>query len=256
METQKNSLATISPAQTSEQPVSSSEAIRQFLVKAGEVYCKQITAPLVSIWVDELSGYSPDVLEPIFRNALRTSKFFPTLADVLEPLKAVEQSGFEDEWQALLDYCREWVHPDIQFSGRPQLPVEIDHAARAAGGVYFLRECSKEELGWRKKSFIEDLTRSRKTGDLAGLITGGELRKLLRQAAAPVGLLPNSVPYTPAIAADRESMKFATEGFANLPAPIQADPQVIDFEGRARELQRQAELIRQKYPTTEKEAVR
>jgi len=53
-------------------------------------------------------------------------------------------------------------------------------------------------LGWRKKAFIEDMRRSRKTGDLAGLLTGGELRKLLRKAAQPVGLLPDAVPYTPA----------------------------------------------------------
>jgi hypothetical protein len=165
MEAQKSSLAKLLPPQTSKQPgIESSEVVRQFLVKAAEVYGKQITAPLVSIWIEELSGYSPNVLEPVFRHALHTCKFFPTLADVLEPLRTIEQTNLEDEWQSLLDYCREWVHPDIQFSRAPQLPAEIDHAARAAGGVHFLRACSSEELGWRKKAFIEDLTRTRKSG--------------------------------------------------------------------------------------------
>ncbi len=240
----------LSRTRTSEQPVSSSDAIRQFLVKAGEVYGKQITAPLVSIWIEELSGYPAETLEPLFRRALKTCKFFPALAEILEPLNTVEQADFEDEWQSLLDYCREWVHPDIHFSGTPSLPVEVDHAARAAGGVHFLRECSREELGWRKKAFIEDMQRSRKTGDLAGLLTGGELRKLLRKAAQPVGLLPDAVPYTPAIAAAREALEPAAE----MVKPIPETPRVIDFEGRAAELKRQAELILQKYPLAKKPA--
>lgn len=124
-------------------------------------------------------------LESLFQKALKACKFFPKIAEILEPLQAAEQADFEDEWQALLDYCREWVNPDIHFSGAPRLPVEIDHAARAAGGVRYLRACSSEELAWRKKAFIEDLQRSRKTGDLAVLLNGGELRnssdKLLPQ---------------------------------------------------------------------------
>src|SRR6266513_5714688 len=151
MEAQKSSLATLSPPRTLERPVSSNDAIRQFLVKAGEIYGRQITTPLVSIWIEELSCYSAETLEPLFRRALKSCKFFPTLADVTEPLNAVEQADFEDDWQSLLDYCREWVHPDIHFSGTPSLPPEIDHAARAAGGMHFLRECSTEELGWLKK---------------------------------------------------------------------------------------------------------
>jgi hypothetical protein len=175
-----------------------------------------------------------------------TCKFFPTLADVLEPLKAVEQIDFEDEWQCLLDYCREWVHPDIRFSGAPSLPLEIDHAARAAGGVQFLRECSKEELGWRKKAFIEDLQRSRKTGDLAGLLTGGELRKLLKKAGPSVALLPAAIPYTPAIAAARAGMESTGDLLTRMAAPIREAPSFVDYDGRRAELERQKKILRER----------
>ena len=188
-----------------------------------------------------------ETLEPLFRKALTTCKFFPKIADILEPLTSVEQADFEDEWQSLLCYCREWVHPDIFFRGAPELPVEIDHAARAAGGVHFLRSCSQEELVWRKKAFIEDLQRSRKTGDMAGLLTGRELRKLLRQATAPVALLPDSIPYTPAIAAARASTERAGKTFARIVAPMREESQVVDLEGRRAELQRQAKIICAKY---------
>lgn len=191
-------------------------------------------------------------LESLFQKALKACKFFPKIAEILEPLQAAEQVDFEDEWQALLDYCREWVNPDIHFSGAPRLPVEIDHAARAAGGVRYLRACSSEELAWRKKAFIEDLQRSRKTGDLAVLLNGGELRRLLRQAAAPIALLSDSVQSPPSIVTERARMEHAGEVFAKLAVSVRETPPVIDVEGRAAELRRQAELIRQMYPVSGK----
>ena len=51
----ENSLATISRPPISEPPdtPSTSDAIRQFLVKAGEIYRQSITSALVSIWIRE-----------------------------------------------------------------------------------------------------------------------------------------------------------------------------------------------------------
>jgi hypothetical protein len=190
--------------------------IREWLVRFGVVFERDI-APIIPIWEEALGEMKAATLESLFKRALKTCKFFPKISEILEPLQTVAQTDFEDVWQALLDYCREWVHPDIHFSGAPELPIEIDHAARAAGGVQFLRACSQEELGWRKKVFIEDLTRSRKTGDLAGLLTGGELRKLLKKVAAPVALLPDLIAYTPAIASARASMESAGETLARVP---------------------------------------
>jgi hypothetical protein len=149
--------------------------------------------------------------------------------------------------QPLLDYCREWVHPDIQFSRAPELPPEMDHAARAAGGVHFLRECSHEELGWRKKAFIEDLQCSRKNGDFGGLLTGGELRKLLRKVASPAALLPNDARPTAAVATERRNLESEGDTLAGI-APPSREITRIDIERRQAELQRQAEIILQKYP--------
>lgn len=190
MEAQKNSLATISPPPTSKQAgLSSEEAIRQFLVKAGEVYGKQLTAPLVSIWTEELVRYSPAVLAPIFRNVLRTCKFFPTIADVLEPLnkaaKRDNETTAEKAWQFTLDYCRRWISPDIPNpTGMPKLKPEIDAAARAAGGLYYLESCPTVKLEWAKKSFVEAFLRNRETAEHEQLLTGGELGKLLRDAVS------------------------------------------------------------------------
>jgi len=86
------------------------------------------------------------------------------------------------------------------------------------------------------------------------LLTGGELKKLLRQTSGPVALLPDSIPYTPAVAAERKRTESAGEVFSKLAEPVRDTPRVVDFEGRAAELRRQAELIKQKYPATGKKA--
>jgi hypothetical protein len=243
-----NQLEVISHCETQEHSGSTDTLIRQWLFRFGVNFEKDIAA-ILPLWQEAFGGIEAKTLESLFKRAFTTCKFFPKVADILEPLQAVEQADFEDEWQSLLDFCREWVHPDIHFSGTPQLPADIDHAARAAGGVQYLRECSQKELGWRKKAFIEDLQRSRKTGDLTGLLTGGELRKLLKTAAPSVALLPAAIPYTPAIGAARVSMESTGDVLTRMAAPIRKPPHFVDFEGRRAELERQNQFILEKYPT-------
>src|SRR5712691_4140957 len=127
-----NQLEVISLCETQERSDSTDTLIRQWLFRFGVNFEKDI-APILPLWLEALGGMDAETLERIFKQALKTCKFFPKVADILEPLQAVEQADFENEWQSLLDFCREWVHPDIRFSGAPELPVEIEHAARAAG---------------------------------------------------------------------------------------------------------------------------
>jgi hypothetical protein len=242
------------PSKTQEHSASTNALIREWLFRFGVNFEKDI-APMLPLWLEAFEGIDAETLESLFRKALTTCKFFPKVAEILEPLQAVEQSNFEDEWQALLDYCREWVHPDMTFTRLvrlpdgttarvppPDLPPEIDHAARAAGGLHYLRECPHEELVWRKKAFIEDLTRSRKTGDLAVLLTGGELRKFFRQASQPTKELPAPKP------AER---RLAIEESAPLKKAV--------FHNKTRktltpeELERQKQFILKNYPLTGKE---
>jgi hypothetical protein len=146
--------------------------------------------------MEELAGYSPAVLAPIFRKVLRTCRFFPTPADVLEPLnraaKRDNEAAAEKAWQFTLDYCRQWISPDIPNpTGMPKLEPEIDAAARAAGGLLYLESCPTAKLEWAKKSFLEAFLRNRETAEHENLLTGGELGKLLRDAVAN-GLLDSN----------------------------------------------------------------
>jgi len=169
--------------------------IREWLFRLGVNFQRDV-APCLLLWLETFGGMEPEVLRSLFARAMRTCTFFPTIAEILAPLEASEEANFEDEWQALLDYCERWVNRDVpNMRGKPALPHDIDHAARAAGGVYYLESCSTDDLVWAKKRFIEDLARQRKTGDIAGFLPGSELRELLKNAAPRFQLPPAAAEY-------------------------------------------------------------
>ena len=194
MEAQKNSLATISQPQTSKQPGLSSEAIRQFLVKAGEVYGKQITAPLVSIWIEALETYPVETLGPLFRKVFGTCKFFPTPAEVLEPLQSVKQAALPEEanaaWQKVLDIRRKHYNPDIpQYLSRAlaKLPEQVQRAARASG--VFQEVSDPDQLHvWARKAFLESYARWDELEESQFLLPEGELKNMLAEVATAKAL--------------------------------------------------------------------
>jgi hypothetical protein len=161
------------------------------------------TAPAVAeIWAEALEGIPTDALEFAFKGTLRTCKWFPTPADILAHIESAQDSRAENEWQNLLEYISRHVNPDLAGatfgnSGAcaPRLSPEIDHAARAAGGLHFLLSCSQGDKVWAKKRFLEDLTRQRTSGDIAAYLPPSDLEKLLADAAPRFTLpAPPSAP--------------------------------------------------------------
>lgn len=185
----------ISQPQISEQPVSSSDAIRQFLVKAGEVYGKQITAPLVSIWLEALAGYRAEALEALFRQVFRNCKFFPTPADVLEPVRKAEEGSAplqaDLKWQNVLAYANS-TSPDIPERNRPKISERTQAAIRAAGGIAWIRDCSRDDLVWAKKAFLQTYVQWDAVAKGAFALPEGEIQKLFAQTAER--LLPGGKP--------------------------------------------------------------
>ncbi len=162
------------------------------------VVTKETAPMLAGIWSEALADVHTEALEPAFRATLKNSKWFPTVADIREHIDSAYESLAEDEWQNLLEYCRKWVNRDTaRDNPPPRLPADIDHAARAAGGVLFLEACSEKDLVFAKQRFVEDLTRQRKSGELAAFLPSSDLRKLLTKAAARISLPPFPVPAPP-----------------------------------------------------------
>ena len=189
-----------SQPQISGQPVTpSSEVVRQFLVKAGEVYRQTITPALVSIWIDELSGYPPEKLAGMFRHVLRTFKAdygrtFPTIADVLEPLQAVKKAALPEEaseaWQRVLTIRREHYNPDLpQYLARAVrgLPERTQRAARAAGVFQEVSDADQLHV-WKKKAFLESFMRWDELEESQFLLPDGELKNMLAEVSAAKAL--------------------------------------------------------------------
>ena len=180
---------------TSEQPAYCSEiAIRQFLAKAGEVYSKEITPALTSIWIEQLGQYPTEKLDPLFRLLFAACKFFPTPADVLEPLRKAEGLSApieaEQKWEQVLAYAQT-ISPD--YAGRPvKFKEQTRTAISAAGGLDWIRDCPEDDLQWARKRFIEAYAAWNALERNQFLLPDGELKNLIAGAAQK--LLPESKP--------------------------------------------------------------
>lgn len=231
--------------------------IREWLFRFA-IEHKEDAAPRVPLWIEAFGGMDPEILESLFKKALKTCRFFPKVSEILAPLETVKQAALPEEaseaWQRVLAIRREHYNPDVPqyLSATLALLSERTQRAARAAGVFREFESTDDLHTWAKKRFIESYLAWDKIEENEFLLPDGDLKNLLAEVAVTKALpisareLPKRLPYTPTIAAQRES---AREASAPPAAPIRETPQVIDFEGRSAELQRQAKLIREKYPT-------
>jgi hypothetical protein len=217
-----------------------------------------------AIWTEGFSDLPNSVLEAAFRKTLRTVKYWPVkVADIREHVSNAEENAAnvaaEEAWERVLELRRLYWCPDLPggFSrGMPKLSERVQQAARAAG-VFRDFESTEGLHVWAKKRFIESFIVYGEMKQDAFLLPDGEIKRMLTSFAqakvlpAPCvewnELRERGEAYRAETATLRESTAKPTE-------PLQEIPRVIDCEGRAAELKDQAELIRQKYPTSGKEA--
>ena len=199
---QSLALATISESRSEPcEPQKRSSLLRHWLglfaLNAGQPLDADALSVYVTLWTEGFADLSDDVLEAAFKKTLATCKFWPIkIADVREHIESAQDSRAEDEWQALLEYCQRWVNADTaRDNPPPRLPSDVDHAARAAGGIFYLEACSQKDLIFAKQRFVEDLTRQRKTGDIAGFLPCSELQGMLEAAAQRFALPPVAQEY-------------------------------------------------------------
>jgi hypothetical protein len=156
METESKALQTL-PCKTQEHSDSTDALIREWLFRFG-VEHKEDVAPRLPLWLEAFGGMDADTLEKLFRRAIRSCKFFPRVAEILEPIESspLGQQEAELKWTRVLDYCRIYVTPDLPVpSYAPKITERTMTAIRAAGGLYWIQSCPSDDLVWAKKAFIE-----------------------------------------------------------------------------------------------------
>jgi hypothetical protein len=162
------------------------------LLRLCTLYARPANHLLVPIWQEAVKELDISVVKEGF---LRLEKLFkptaacpfPTPAHLLELVDSARSVSKELEaeraWQALLGAIDRYYHPDIGWKG-PHLGERFEHAARSAGGVHYISQCSEADLVWAKKRFTECYLRDEQLERDAPLLEAGkELRKLISAAA-------------------------------------------------------------------------
>jgi hypothetical protein len=224
----KNGLATISA------PLASSpdEIVRKALVVFSEICQRDITPALVAIWVEQLSDIPPQRLNEACKRLAKTwrSNFLPTPGNVRAQLDDAEGKGFElageREWQKLLEWVRANVFPDTGIRrGAPRLTPQVELAAKAAGGVFYLERCDDDQLVWCRKSFLAAYKNVHEAGQVEHLLGDGAAKQILRQLSnsprpARKSIAPESVSEKPSAGEVREFLKTVC---AEQPRPIASE---------------------------------
>jgi hypothetical protein len=140
----------------------------------------------INIWSEELVDIPTSTLELAFKATIRTIKWFPTIADIRAQLQQADAKAFELEdeqkWGKLLAWAAKYFHSDIGvLAGAPDLPADVAHAARAAGGLHWISNCPEDQLVWCRKNFLAALKSVRETGQVEHLLGPREAKRIVNE---------------------------------------------------------------------------
>lgn len=125
----------------------------RIMTASSEVFGKQITKPLLSVYFESLSNFTIEQVKSAFSKHLLAGKFFPKPADIAELLKENELS-IED--RALLAWSE--VENAIKRTGSWGSPVFTDPITPAAvgqlGSWSDLCMTTIDNLAWKQKEFL------------------------------------------------------------------------------------------------------
>jgi hypothetical protein len=170
------------------------EPVRQRLSCLAELIRKDgapypLTVPLVNLWVDVFMRVRvpAERIKAAFDKAERELTFWPSPAEVLSFLSNAEANRNEEEasqkWQWVRDYIRLHYHPDLGVNRGPRISERCRRAINAAGGLAYLSECSKENLIFARKRFIESYLRWEELQQDEYLLPEAGIRTLLSEGS-------------------------------------------------------------------------
>ena len=181
-------LLPISPSETPKPSASTDALIREWLFRFG-VEHKEDIGPKLPLWLEAFGGMDPATLEPLFKIALRSRRFFPKVSEILEPLQTVKEAALPEEaseaWQKVLSIRREHFNPDFpQYLVRAvaQLPERVQRATRASG--VFQEVSDPDQLHtWVKKKFVESYSAWDEIEERQHLLPAGPIKSMLTAVA-------------------------------------------------------------------------
>lgn len=171
----QSELAIISPPRDSN---FNSELIRRWIVAIAELTGKELTGALVELWCGLLADIEPGLLERALEETAKTcGRFFPTPGEVRERIDRASANALELEAQSAWEQALKLAERDGSMR---QLDAKSQHAVRVAGGLGWIESCSREELQWARKRFIDDYKLIHETGQAQHLLSDSEAREFLK----------------------------------------------------------------------------
>lgn len=208
--------------------------VREWLALCAEIFRdregvpREVTTTQARAYDHALDNVPVEQLAAALDQSLKICRFFPTPADVFALVEKADAGGAalvaEEKWHELLVWVRAYVSRDLRIGRRaPKLDPAVDHAARAAGGVYFLEDCSEDELKWAKKRFLEDYATIQETGAAANLLTRREAKQILANLKTVRPVLASSADNESEGESESMGLVAARDAFAEvaecIPAP-------------------------------------
>lgn len=136
--------------------------VREALFELCELYDRDGSPVLISLWEDSLRELNPDALASAFTQLKRT--FVPTAACpfpvpahihnlVKDAATLASEAEAELAWQELLKRLPDY-HPDLGWRGEA-LPGRTSRAVNYAGGTRFIWNAEDDQMVWIKKEFVK-----------------------------------------------------------------------------------------------------
>ncbi len=164
--------------------------VREGLFRLAVLFDREVNEAWEPLWLENLADVDPPLLELAFQQLMKT--FIPSMAcpfpapthvwDILKELEeTTDRNESEDSWQEAIKAVDRNYYPDLGRS--PKFTPRSEYAVRAAGGIHYLANATREQLVWAKKAFREAYllhARIEQYSQPGGFLSP-ELRPLLRK---------------------------------------------------------------------------
>jgi hypothetical protein len=143
-----------------------------------------ISAETAAAYATDLSELDPTVLLAAVERAVRTCRFFPTIADIFAGVREVAQRASptaEQEWCWVL----EWISDS--GNGRDSGHDLAERAVHLMGGWDWLGMGKVDDRPWRRKEFLT-LYKQMERGDLLEEIAGPCERRAVGDGCGPLAI--------------------------------------------------------------------
>ena len=141
---------------------------KEYMSMIGEVFDREITASLARVYWKALEPFSDENCKQAFDSAIRTLRFFPKPAELIESMQVATEDASLQAW---LDFSRALhevgTNSSIRFEDRV-----IHSVVETLGGWNKIGQTLEKDMKWLRKDFLEYYKRFARYGEHPKYLVG------------------------------------------------------------------------------------